>query len=171
MPRLAIFCNSASGAPLQQERITRGSGLLEIFLARRRAEMANRLIPSVCRRGCIADTVCGRHPYFLLNAIFSRKIGLDKSIEEALTKSEQTPNITFIKHDVEQNPTILPTTCLQGCMYRLRNSAVSLRHRVTVVITSVYHLPSFHASDQVIGDINMRNAICDHGFGEDFFYF
>jgi SAM-dependent methyltransferase len=91
---------------LPKERVTRGSGLLETFLARRRAEMANRLIPSVCRTGCIADIGCGRYPYFLLNTIFSRKIGLDKSIEEALTKSEQTPNITFITHDVEQDPTL-----------------------------------------------------------------
>ena len=91
---------------MPKEKLTRGSGLLETFLAHRRAEMANRLIPSISRRGCIAGIGCGRHPYFLLNTIFSRKIGLDKSIEEGLTRSEQTPNITFIKHDVEQDPTL-----------------------------------------------------------------
>lgn len=89
---------------MPKEKLTRGSGLLETFLAHRRAEMANRLIPSTSRDGCIADIGCGRHPYFLLNTIFSRKIGLDKSIEKDFAKSEQTPNITFIKHDVEQDP-------------------------------------------------------------------
>ena len=79
-PCAGYISNSASEAPLPKERVTRGSGLLETFLARRRAEMANRLIPSISRAGCIADIGCGRHPYFLLNTIFSRKIGLDKSI-------------------------------------------------------------------------------------------
>ncbi len=86
--------------------MTRGNGLLETFLAHRRAEMANRLIPSVCRTGCIADIGCGKHPYFLLNTTFSRKIALDKSLEEPAAKSEKIPSITFIKHDVEQDPTL-----------------------------------------------------------------
>ncbi len=81
--------------------------MLETFLARRRAEMANRLIPSAYRSGCIADIGCGHYPYFLLNTRFYRKIGLDKSIKRQSAESEPTGNITFLRHDVEKD-SILP---------------------------------------------------------------
>ncbi len=88
---------------MSNDRVTRGSGLLETFLARRRAETANRLIPAVYRAGCIADIGCGQHPYFLLNTSFSRKIGLDKVINQSLTDHPAAQGITFIAHDVEQD--------------------------------------------------------------------
>ncbi len=61
--------------------VTRGHGLLEGFLARKRAAMANSLIPSECRRGRILDVGCGPHPYFLLNTEFQEKYGLDQAVD------------------------------------------------------------------------------------------
>lgn len=79
---------------------TRGSGYLETFLAKRRAEEANRLISEKLRSGRILDIGCGSYPYFLLNTKFNEKFGLDPSLK--LTKiSDKSLNLkTF---DVSKN--------------------------------------------------------------------
>jgi SAM-dependent methyltransferase len=63
-------------------KVTRGYGLLEKYLAKKRASMANQLIPSHLRNGCILDIGCGSFPYFLLNTVFAQKCGLDKVKQE-----------------------------------------------------------------------------------------
>lgn len=62
---------------------TRGYGLFEGFLARRRAAMADSLIPDGARDGCILDIGCGVTPYFLGSVDFARKHGIDKSAGSA----------------------------------------------------------------------------------------
>ncbi|MCC6489489.1 MAG: class I SAM-dependent methyltransferase [Candidatus Hydrogenedentes bacterium] len=59
-------------------RGTRGRGLLEGFLARQRARMANALIPDEARAGRIVDIGCGAYPVFLAGTVFREKIGLDR---------------------------------------------------------------------------------------------
>ena len=66
-------------------KVTRGHGLLERFLARKRACMANQLIPSHLRNGRILDIGCGSFPYFLLNTVFTEKCGLDKIGADRIT--------------------------------------------------------------------------------------
>lgn len=61
-------------------QVTRGYGVLEGLLARKRCAMANRLIPDAARRGRILDIGCGTHPYFLLHTKFSERYGLDKVV-------------------------------------------------------------------------------------------
>jgi SAM-dependent methyltransferase len=63
---------------MDDTHVTRGYGLLEGLLAKKRACMANRLIPSHLREGRILDIGCGNVPYFLLNTEFSYKFGIDK---------------------------------------------------------------------------------------------
>lgn len=58
--------------------VTRGGGLLESWLARLRADQAERLIPDALRSGAILDIGCGRTPYFLARTEFASKIGLDR---------------------------------------------------------------------------------------------
>lgn len=58
--------------------VTRGKGLLEPFLARQRARIANRLIPSDLRMGRILDIGCGTYPYFLAYIEFEKKIAIDQ---------------------------------------------------------------------------------------------
>jgi SAM-dependent methyltransferase len=65
------------------ERVTRGGGLLEAFLARKRAAMANRLIPDAARDGDLLDVGCGSHPFFLLQAPVARPCGVDKLVPAA----------------------------------------------------------------------------------------
>jgi SAM-dependent methyltransferase len=61
-----------------QTSVTRGSGLLEPFLARLRAERANKLIPKDLRQGRILDIGCGSYPYFLSHTSFSEKFSVDQ---------------------------------------------------------------------------------------------
>lgn len=58
--------------------VTRGYGLLESFLAKKRAGMANSLVAPELRTGRILDIGCGTVPYFLLNTKFAERYGLDK---------------------------------------------------------------------------------------------
>lgn len=57
---------------------TRGKGLLEPYLARRRAGMANRLIPKEAQAGRILDIGCGSFPYFLSHTSFKEKFAIDQ---------------------------------------------------------------------------------------------
>lgn len=59
-------------------RYTRGKGLLEPFLARRRARQANGLIPPELRSGRILDIGCGSFPYFLSHTSFREKLAIDQ---------------------------------------------------------------------------------------------
>lgn len=69
-----------SGKVSPGTRVTRGKGRLEAFLARHRAQMANRLIPDELRGGTIVDIGCGSYPYFLSTVDFARRIGLDRFV-------------------------------------------------------------------------------------------
>jgi len=60
------------------EVFTRGKGLLEPFLARQRARMANQLIPVRLRQGQILDIGCGTYPYFLAHTEFASKFAIDQ---------------------------------------------------------------------------------------------
>lgn len=59
-------------------RPTRGHGILEGFIARRRMNAALRAIPQRLHGAEILDVGCGSHPFFLLAAPFSRKVGVDQ---------------------------------------------------------------------------------------------
>lgn len=58
--------------------VTRGKGLLEPFLARQRAGIANRLITPELRAGRILDIGCGSYPYFLSHTSFKEKFAIDQ---------------------------------------------------------------------------------------------
>lgn len=58
--------------------LTRGKGILEPLLARQRARIANRLIPSELRSGTILDIGCGTYPYFLSRTEFEKKVAIDQ---------------------------------------------------------------------------------------------
>ena len=63
------------------DKVTRGFGFLEKYLAQKRAKKANALIPGSLRAGRILDIGCGTYPYFLLNTSFNEKYGIDQSGE------------------------------------------------------------------------------------------
>lgn len=65
---------------------TRGSGVLEGFLARKRSQKTNSLINKQYRSGKILDIGCGSYPYFLTNTDFKEKYGLDPSLNNLKIK-------------------------------------------------------------------------------------
>ncbi|MFH0923807.1 MAG: class I SAM-dependent methyltransferase [Candidatus Falkowbacteria bacterium] len=82
------------------QNVTRGYGLLEKFLAKKRSKMADSLIPSNRRKGRLLDIGCGSFPLFLLNVDFAEKYGLDK-VNNNQKNILQNQNISFFEYDIE----------------------------------------------------------------------
>jgi SAM-dependent methyltransferase len=81
--------------------VTRGSGLLEGFLSRKRAERANALIPSHLRQGRILDIGCGLFPSFLVGTLFNEKYAIDQFMPEC-----RIDGITWIEKDLNTNQSL-----------------------------------------------------------------
>lgn len=62
---------------------TRGFGFLEVFLAKKRANTANKLISGKFKKGRVLDIGCGSFPYFLVSSDFEEKHGIDGHIDKA----------------------------------------------------------------------------------------
>src|SRR3989338_4133310 len=58
------------------ESVTRGYGFLENFLSKQRTRIANELMPHI-KREKILDIGCGTVPYFLIQADFKERHGID----------------------------------------------------------------------------------------------
>lgn len=63
----------------ENQQATRGFGLLENYLTKKRTHQANALIPGSFRQGRLLDIGCGMYPYFLLNTEFNEKYGIDQT--------------------------------------------------------------------------------------------
>jgi len=61
--------------------LTRGGGIIDNFLVKKRANAVERLIPNKLRKGRILDLGCGRIPFFLINTKFKEKYGVDPSLK------------------------------------------------------------------------------------------
>jgi len=61
-----------------KNKFTRGTGLLETFLAVKRASVAESLIPADMERSRILDIGCGCDPFFLKKTAFNEKYAIDK---------------------------------------------------------------------------------------------
>ena len=81
--------------------VTRGKGLLEPFLARKRAEIANKLIPAQLRTGRILDIGCGSYPYFLSHTSFNEKFAVDQ-----LPPSGKSGEIAWHTLDLNSTPSL-----------------------------------------------------------------
>lgn len=79
---------------------TRGTGILEEFLAKQRASKANGFISKEQRRGRVLDIGCGSYPFFLVHTKFEEKYGMDPSVNTNLVKNQ---NIYLSKVDVSKN--------------------------------------------------------------------
>ena len=91
----------------QTPHVTRGYGFFESFLAKKRAKMANKLIPQSYRDGLILDIGCGTYPFFLMNTNFKEKYGLDKVSAEIDREALKENEISLINFDIEKQ-TFLP---------------------------------------------------------------
>ena len=84
---------------MEKQRSTRGTGLLEPFLAQIRARQANNLIPKHLRTGRILDIGCGSFPYFLSHTSFKEKFAIDN---QPLSPSQ--PDIEWYQLDLNADP-------------------------------------------------------------------
>ena len=84
---------------------TRGDGLLEMYLANKRAAIANSLIPDKLRKGSILDIGCGSYPHFLVNTPFSGKFALDR-IDVSVCSKIRQDEIVILNQDVESNSSL-----------------------------------------------------------------
>lgn len=82
-------------------KVTRGFGLLEGFLAMKRAQKANSLIPQSYRGGRILDIGTGTYPVFLLSTTFCEKFGIDKAFSTLWQAVPKTHPLTLMRHDIE----------------------------------------------------------------------
>jgi len=83
------------------ERPTRGSGLLEPYLARLRARQANLLIPEALRLGAVLDIGCGTQPYFLSHTYFREKYAIDQA-----KPSPETSEIHWFTLNLNEAPSL-----------------------------------------------------------------
>jgi len=83
---------------MDNQRVTRGYGLLEKFLSKKRTNLANKLIPGKLRQGKILDIGCGSYPYFLNNIKFKEKYGLEKNIIKSINNE-----IKIINYDIKRD--------------------------------------------------------------------
>jgi SAM-dependent methyltransferase len=81
---------------MNEHRVTRGSGLLEGFLARQRARRANSLIPESSRTGRILDVGCGSYPAFLLSTRFAERYGVDR----VAIADVRDASVKLVAHDI-----------------------------------------------------------------------
>jgi SAM-dependent methyltransferase len=80
--------------------VTRGSGLLEGFLARQRSRQARRLIPPSSSSGRVLDIGCGSYPLFLVGSEFAEKFGLDR-VPVSLPDELRSANLKLLEYDVQ----------------------------------------------------------------------
>lgn len=81
--------------------VTRGRGWLEYYLARRRADVADRLLPGHLRNGRLLDIGCGGYPLFLARVRFKEKFGLDRVPREGRDPGSHPRDVTIIDFDLE----------------------------------------------------------------------
>lgn len=66
----------------KKNKVTRGTGCLENFLAMKRKKVVDRAIEDSLRKGKILDIGCGSSPFFLNSINFKEKYGIDKNVNE-----------------------------------------------------------------------------------------
>jgi len=76
---------------MKQSKInsTRGFGLLENFLAKKRAAMANLLMQKEHKEGRVLDIGCGTFPYFLVSSDAKEKYGMDPAVDLRLFENKK----------------------------------------------------------------------------------
>jgi SAM-dependent methyltransferase len=84
---------------MQQSKIslTRGFGLLENFLAKKRTSIANKLVSKDHKKNRVLDIGCGTFPYFLLSSDAKERHGIDPSVNLDLIKNNEKIFLKKIK--------------------------------------------------------------------------
>jgi SAM-dependent methyltransferase len=88
---------------LKADQPTRGHGALEAYLARKRAQKANDLIPRELRNGRLLDVGCGSYPYFLATTDFAEKWGVDQLFSSESKLELDNGPVNLIPFDAQRD--------------------------------------------------------------------
>src|SRR3989338_3038093 len=77
--------------------------MLEKFLSRERAKIADKLISARHRKGRILDIGCGEYPHFLVNIDFNEKYGIDRLVKEEVFNNKNNKKIILKKCDIQKD--------------------------------------------------------------------
>ena len=102
----AVRDSRREGIAVPSSKPTRGFGLLEGFLASKRARIADKLVPPEHRAHRVLDIGCGTHPVFLLKTDFAEKFGLDKVVDESMRGALRDEGITLVNFEIEAGESI-----------------------------------------------------------------
>jgi 2-polyprenyl-3-methyl-5-hydroxy-6-metoxy-1,4-benzoquinol methylase len=86
--------------------VTRGHGLLEHFLSRKRTAMANALIGDHGPHERILDIGCGSFPLFLEQAPFREKFGIDQFVNDVQKDEWSQHSVMLIQWDLDREPAL-----------------------------------------------------------------
>lgn len=90
----------------ESPRVTRGHGLLELFLARKRRDMAMALLSSKAQIDSVLDVGCGSYPAFLAGIVATDRVGIDQTINEETSRQFDGSGIHLIKQDITHDPAL-----------------------------------------------------------------
>jgi 2-polyprenyl-3-methyl-5-hydroxy-6-metoxy-1,4-benzoquinol methylase len=79
------------------QRVTRGYGLLEGWLAGQRARMARRLLRGADATGAVLDVGCGQYPLFLMQCGFATRVGIDKHFSQNVKSACKRAGVTVME--------------------------------------------------------------------------
>jgi SAM-dependent methyltransferase len=86
--------------------VVRGHGLLDVPLAKLRQRFAYKALQQVQNRKSILDIGCGNFPFFLINADFPEKFGLEKDISTEAMEIARKHNIHLTSYNIESGTSL-----------------------------------------------------------------
>lgn len=88
------------------QRATRGHGVLESFLARKRCAMALKLLAPHFPIDRILDIGCGAYPHLLDSIRASERVGIDQYVVPEVAERCARNGIRLIAHDIARAPAL-----------------------------------------------------------------
>jgi SAM-dependent methyltransferase len=82
------------------QRATRGHGLLESFLARKRRELAHTLLRPLGPIERVLDIGCGAFPHMLKSVDAMERVGIDRMVDADLRSECARDGIQLVEHDI-----------------------------------------------------------------------
>ena len=114
---------------------TRGSGLLENILSKKRTRLAISKIPKNYYSGKILDIGCGSYPYFLSKINFKEKYGIDKNLVNI-----KNGKIEIIKIDLRKIKKIPFEDNTFDVITALAVFEHVERHAAAIIITEIFRI-------------------------------
>ena len=87
-------------------RATRGHGLLESFLARKRRDKAKALLGAHLPAQSVLDIGCGSYPAFLAGIDAPDRVGIDQTVNDESLQHCAQLGIELVHQDITRNPSL-----------------------------------------------------------------